>query len=125
VPPRQAARAILAAGIGVTLMLIADTAEEDEGPSPEDVAALPLSTQTRDAVLRSVVTDHALVDSPRAGASTSQGGRPSYVAAAIALNATLQSSHPDQLSGTELKLFLDWLHRLSTTAPATEPTDQD
>jgi hypothetical protein len=39
------------------------------------------------------------------------------VAAAIALNATLQSSHPDQLSGTEMKLFLEWLHRLSN-APA-------
>ncbi|MFI7481473.1 TetR/AcrR family transcriptional regulator [Kocuria sp. M1R5S2] len=117
VPPRQAARAVLAANIGVTLMLVADAPDEGEAVSAEEVAALSLSTQTRDAVLRSVVTDPAAVGSAPDGAP-SGGGPPSYVSAAIALNATLQSSHPDQLSGTELTLFLEWLHRLSTTPEA-------
>lgn len=117
VPPLQAARAVLAANIGVTLMLIADTAEDGQVPSADDVATLTLSVQTRDAVLRSVVTNPALVDSPSAGVAASGTGPPSFVAAAIALNATLQSSHPDQLSGTEMELFLEWLHRLSTAGP--------
>ena len=109
-PPAQAARAVLAANIGVTLMLLAD--EPDQPLSAGDIATLPLSAQTRDAVLRSVVADPSLVDDPSRGAIT-PGGQPSYVAAAIALNATLESSHPEQLSGTEMRLFLEWLHRLS------------
>lgn len=125
VPPLQAARAVLAANIGVTLMLIADTEADGQAPSAEDVAALALSVQTRDAVLRSVVTDAALVDSPGTGVPAGGSGPPSYVAAAIALNATLQSSHPDQLSGTEMELFLEWLHRLSTATPGAGFTQQD
>ena len=117
VPPDQAARAVLAANIGVTLMLVADEAEDGGALSAEDVAALPLSAQTRDAVLRSVVTDPSVVDSGHGSASATEEGPPSYVSAAIALNATLQSSQPDQLSGTEMRLFLEWLHRLSTTPP--------
>lgn len=120
VPPVEAARAVLASNIGVTLMLIADAAAEAPSGEPEaaeQLVASGLSAQTRDAVLRSVLTDPNLVDSPRAGAAAGGNGQPGYVAAAIALNATLQSSHPDQLSGTEMKLFLEWLHRLST-APA-------
>lgn len=109
VPPAQAARAVLAANIGVTLMLLAD--EQDEPLTGSDIATLPLSAQTRDAVLRSVVSDPSLVDEPESGAIG--GGQPSYVAAAIALNATLESSYPEQLSGTEMRLFLEWLHRLS------------
>jgi AcrR family transcriptional regulator len=109
VPPLEAARAVLAANVGVTLMLIADGSETPE-------ASNPLSAQTRDAVLRSVLTDPSILDAPTAGAAAASGGQPSYVAAAIALNATLQSSHPDQLSGTEMKLFLEWLHRLSTAS---------
>jgi hypothetical protein len=42
-------------------------------------------------------------------------GRSSVVVAAIALNAALQASHSDQLSSSELKLFLEWLHRISTS----------
>lgn len=128
VPPGEAARAVLASNIGVTLMLIA---ESSETPAPagtrqsaearvKALVASPLSTQTRNAVLRSVLIDPSIVDTPHAGASAGGDGQPSYVAAAIALNATLQSSHPDQLSGTEMKLFLEWLHRLSTT-PAVAP----
>jgi AcrR family transcriptional regulator len=113
-PPAQAARAILAANIGVTLMLLAD--QSDQPLTSDDIAALPLSAQTRDAVLRSVVSDQSLVDDPERGAITT--GQPSYVAAAIALNATLESSHPEQLSGTEMRLFLEWLHRLSTAPEA-------
>jgi AcrR family transcriptional regulator len=130
VRPVEAARAVLASNIGVTLMLIADAdgdsaardaAAGDTSPAAaEPLSASALSVQTRDAVLRSVLTDPALVDTPRAGAPAGQDGQPSYVAAAIALNATLQSSHPDQLSGTEMKLFLEWLHRLSS-APAAPP----
>jgi AcrR family transcriptional regulator len=113
-PPAQAARAILAANIGVTLMLLAD--QSDQPLTSDDIAALPLSAQTRDAVLRSVVSDQSLVDDPERGAITT--GQPSYVAAAIALNATLESSYPEQLSGTEMRLFLEWLHRLSTAPEA-------
>lgn len=117
VPPSQAARAILAANIGVTLMLLAD--QPDQPLSAGDIAALPLSAQTRDAVIRSVVTDPSLVDNPERGAIPN--GQPSYVAAAIALNATLESSHPEQLSGTEMRLFLEWLHRLSSAPEGTAP----
>ncbi|WP_077490477.1 TetR/AcrR family transcriptional regulator [Sinomonas mesophila] len=114
VPPVEAARAILAATIGVTLMLIADAPAAAAGTEP--VAESQLSAQTRDAVLRSILTDPGILDAPTAGAPAGKAGPPSYVAAAIALNATLESSHPDQLSGTEMKLFLEWLHRLSTTS---------
>ncbi|WP_433874699.1 TetR/AcrR family transcriptional regulator [Sinomonas atrocyanea] len=117
VPPLEAARAILAANVGVTLMLISDASEAPD-------ATNPLSTQTRDAVLRSVLTDPSILDAPTAGAAAAAGGQPSYVAAAIALNATLQSSHPDQLSGTEMKLFLEWLHRLSTASASSADPDQ-
>lgn len=125
VRPVEAARAVLASNIGVTLMLIADATEgapaghhPEGGLSPDALVASALSTQTRDAVLRSVLTDPSIVDAPHAGAPAAEGGQPSYVAAAIALNATLQSSHPDQLSGTEMKLFLEWLHRLSSAPSA-------
>jgi AcrR family transcriptional regulator len=124
VRPVEAARAVLASNIGVTLMLIADSTAPSGLPSgngsqrpAEPLSASALSVQTRNAVLRSVLTDPTIVDTPRAGAPAGEDGQPSYVAAAIALNATLQSSHPDQLSGTEMKLFLEWLHRLSN-APA-------
>ena len=116
-PPAQAARAILAANIGVTLMLLAD--QSDQPLTSDDIAALPLSAQTRDAVLRSVVSDPSLVDDPERGAIST--GQPSYVAAAIALNATLESSHPEQLSGTEMRLFLEWLHRLSSAPEGKTP----
>ncbi len=43
-------------------------------------------------------------------------GKSSVVVAAIALNAALQASHSDQLSSSELKLFLEWLHRISTSS---------
>lgn len=130
VRPVEAARAVLASNIGVTLMLIADTTA-DSGDTLSDgfgrpASASALSVQTRDAVLRSVLTDPTLVDIRRAGAPAGEDGQPSYVAAAIALNATLQSSHPDQLSGTEMKLFLEWLHRLSSApdAPPGRRTDR-
>ncbi|MEE2570364.1 TetR/AcrR family transcriptional regulator [Pseudarthrobacter sp. J64] len=99
VPPREAARSILAANVGVTLMLIAEPATERN---------LELSTLTRDAMIFAVSTDQAA----GAGADT---GRSSVVVAAIALNAALQASNPDQLSSSELKLFLEWLHRISSS----------
>jgi hypothetical protein len=43
-------------------------------------------------------------------------GKSSVVVAAIALNAALQASHSDQLSSSELKLFLEWLHRISNSS---------
>lgn len=119
VRPVDAARAVLASNIGVTLMLIAESTAGAAAGGTQSASAL--SVQTRDAVLRSVLTDPTLIDTPRAGAAAGQDGQPSYVAAAIALNATLQSSHPDQLSGTEMKLFLEWLHRLSTAPSAGPP----
>lgn len=98
VQPREAARSILAANVGVTLMLIAEPAAERN---------LDLSTMTRDAMIFAVSSDQA----EQAEAS----GKSSVVVAAIALNAALQASHSDQLSSSELKLFLEWLHRISTT----------
>lgn len=100
VPPREAARSILAANVGVTLMLIAE-------PAPD--RNLELSALTRDAMIFAVSTDQAA----GAGADT---GRSSVVVAAIALNAALQASNPDQLSSSELKLFLEWLHRISSSS---------
>ncbi len=99
VTPREAARSILAANIGVTLMLISETAEK---------RSLELSVMTREAVLSAVATDS------EADPVIDTEGTPAVVVAAIALNAALQSSHPDQLSGPELKLFLEWLHRISS-----------
>ncbi|MEO5780653.1 MULTISPECIES: TetR/AcrR family transcriptional regulator [Arthrobacter] len=100
VPPREAARSILAATVGVTLMLISERAAERN---------LELSAMTRDAMVLAVSTDKAKAS----GAESS--GESSVVVAAIALNAALQSSESDQLSSSELKLFLEWLHRISTS----------
>jgi AcrR family transcriptional regulator len=101
VPPREAARSILAANVGVTLMLIAEKATERN---------LELSAMTRDAMIFAVSTEQARNDRPE------DTGKSSVVVAAIALNAALQASHSDQLSSSELKLFLEWLHRISTSS---------
>ena len=100
VQPREAARSILAANVGVTLMLIAEAVADRN---------LDLSTMTRDAMIFAVASDQA----EQNGAVAS--GKSSVVVAAIALNAALQASHSDQLSSSELKLFLEWLHRISTS----------
>ncbi|MGO4384004.1 TetR/AcrR family transcriptional regulator [Specibacter sp. RAF43] len=101
VPPREAARSILAANVGVTLMLTAEPAAERN---------FELSVMTREAVISAVSSAAEL-----ATAETPVGAS-SVVVAAIALNAALEFSHPAQLSGTELKLFLEWLHRIAQTA---------
>ncbi|MEZ2391393.1 TetR/AcrR family transcriptional regulator [bacterium RCC_150] len=101
VPPREAARSILAANVGVTLMLIAEPLEDRN---------LELSTMTRDSMIFAVSTETAR------GAATDDSGKSSVVVAAIALNAALQASHSDQLSSSELKLFLEWLHRISSSS---------
>jgi AcrR family transcriptional regulator len=100
VPPREAARSILAANVGVTLMLISE---------PADDRNLELSTMTRDSMISAVSTDTR-------GAAAEDSGKSSVVVAAIALNAALQASHSDQLSSSELKLFLEWLHRISSSS---------
>jgi hypothetical protein len=101
VPPREAARSILAANVGVTLMLIAEPLEDRN---------LELSTMTRDSMIFAVSTEIAR------GAAADDSGKSSVVVAAIALNAALQASHSDQLSSSELKLFLEWLHRISSSS---------
>lgn len=101
VPPREAARSILAANVGVTLMLIAEPLEDRN---------LELSTMTRDSMIFAVSTETAR------GAAAGDSGKSSVVVAAIALNAALQASHSDQLSSSELKLFLEWLHRISSSS---------
>ncbi len=101
VPPGEASRSLLAANIGVTLMLIAE---------PASNRSLELSVMTREAVISAIAIDSEsdpVIDTE---------GTPSVVVAAIALNAALQASHPDQLSSSELKLFLEWLQRISTRA---------
>jgi len=102
VQPREAARSILAANVGVTLMLIAETAAERN---------LELSTMTRDAMIFAVSSDQGRDAGPE-----EDSGKSSVVVAAIALNAALQASHSDQLSSSELKLFLEWLHRISNSS---------
>src|SRR4029079_13900474 len=101
VQPREAARSILAANVGVTLMLIAEPASERN---------LELSTMTRDAMIFAVSAE------PASGPAPGGTGKSSVVVAAIALNAALQASHSDQLSSSELKLFLEWLHRISNSS---------
>jgi AcrR family transcriptional regulator len=101
VPPREAARSILAANVGVTLMLITEKAPERN---------LELSAMTRDAMIFAVSTEQARQAGPE------DSGKSPVVVAAIALNAALQASHSDQLSSSELKLFLEWLHRISTSS---------
>ena len=100
VPPKEAARSILAANVGMTLMLIAEKVPERN---------LELSAMTRDAMIFAVSAEQARDDGP------DDSGKSSVVVAAIALNAALQASHSDQLSSSELKLFLEWLHRISTS----------
>ncbi len=68
-PPREAARSILAANVGVTLMLIAEPVEE---------RSLELSTMTRDSMIFAVSTDTAR------GAAAEDSGKSSVVVAAIA-----------------------------------------
>ena len=101
VPPKEAARSILAANVGVTLMLIAEKVPERN---------LELSAMTRDAMIFAVSTEQAR------DIGSVDSGKSSVVVAAIALNAALQASHSDQLSSSELKLFLEWLHRISTSS---------
>jgi AcrR family transcriptional regulator len=101
VPPKEAARSILAANVGVTLMLIAEKAPERN---------LELSAMTRDAMIFAVSAEQARSN------DSDDTGKSSVVVAAIALNAALQASHSDQLSSSELKLFLEWLHRISTSS---------
>jgi AcrR family transcriptional regulator len=101
VPPREAARSILAANVGVTLMLIAEPVADRN---------FELSTMTREAVISAVSSDAELASAPTHVAA------PSVVVAAIALNAALESSHPEQLSNTELKMFLEWLDRIAKTS---------
>ena len=86
--------------VGVTLMLIAEPAAERN---------LELSTMTRDAMIFAVSAEQA-------SGTPEDSGKSSVVVAAIALNAALQASHSDQLSSSELKLFLEWLHRISTSS---------
>lgn len=101
VAPQEAARSILAANVGVTLMLIAE---------PADQRNFDLSDMTREAVISAVSSATEL------SAAAAPVGASSVVVAAIALNAALESSHPEQLTTTELKLFLEWLHRISKTS---------
>ena len=101
VPPREAARSILAANVGVTLMLITEKAPERN---------LELSTMTRDAMIFAVSSDQAKNSGPE------ESGKSSVVVAAIALNAALQASHSDQLSSSDLYFYDAGLHRISTSS---------
>lgn len=101
VPPADAVRSILAANIGVTLMLISE---------PEAERNFELSDMTRDAVITAVSSASGIADSATPVETSS------VVVAAIALNAALESSNPQQLSNTEMKMFLEWLHRISKTS---------
>ena len=102
VPPRQAARQILAASTGVVLTLITQPADEVD---------FALSDQVRDAILEAVTT------TPRQGRKAS--GANGVAASAIALTAALDDE-PDALSPAERGLLRDWLTRLSARASATE-----
>jgi hypothetical protein len=82
-------------------MLIAEKAPERN---------LELSAMTRDAMIFAVSAEQARNN------DSDDTGKSSVVVAAIALNAALQASHSDQLSSSELKLFLEWLHRISTSS---------
>ncbi|WP_104090944.1 TetR/AcrR family transcriptional regulator [Arthrobacter sp. GMC3] len=101
VSPSEAARSILAANVGVTLMLIAEPAAERN---------FDLSDMTREAVISAVSSEMEL------STSATPVGASSVVVAAIALNAALESSRPEQLSTTELKMFLEWLDRIAKTS---------
>ncbi|MGA7205907.1 MAG: TetR/AcrR family transcriptional regulator [Specibacter sp.] len=101
VSPTEAARSILAANVGVTLMLIAEPAAERN---------FDLSDMTREAVISAVSSEMEL------STATTPVGASSVVVAAIALNAALESSRPEQLSTTELKMFLEWLDRIAKTS---------
>ena len=98
VSPEAAQRSFLAANIGAALMLIAD---------PEEGEELAVSRASRDGILRSLLTETGW---------TAEDGQKSLVSAAIALNATLQSANPQQLSEPEFALFLQWLDRLAAPA---------
>ena len=83
VPPREAARSILAANVGVTLMLITEKAPERN---------LELSTMTRDAMIFAVSTEQARNSARRLREVLGGGGgdRPERGTAGIALGPALQ-----------------------------------
>ena len=77
VPPREAARSILAANVGVTLMLIAEKAPERN---------LELSAMTRDAMIFAVSTEQARDNGPE------DSGKSSVVVAAGPRRTTSMTS---------------------------------
>ena len=84
VPPREAARSILAANVGVTLMLITEKAPERN---------LELSTMTRDAMIFAVSSDQAKSSGPedvREILGGCGGDRPERGTAGIALGPAVQ-----------------------------------
>lgn len=87
-----------AAGIGVTLSLLA-LRPEDRDPH--------LSEMTREAVLAAITTDEPI---GAAGAETS-GSR--LTALSVALTAVLADGQGDRLTPAEHGLLLEWLDRLS------------
>lgn len=90
VPVETAARMISAAGVGVTLTVIAG-----DGDDPE------LSARTRDAVLAAVTTDRPEKESS------------SPSALAVALATALADRPPSALSAAETALLREWLTRLA------------
>ncbi|TDE36360.1 TetR/AcrR family transcriptional regulator [Actinomadura sp. 6K520] len=98
VPVGTAARMIHAAGVGVTLALIAG-----EGGEPDGAADDELSERTREAVLAAVTV-------PREGEGAA---RHPAAARAVALRAALAADPPARLSAPETALLGEWLDRIA------------
>jgi AcrR family transcriptional regulator len=96
-PVREAADLLDAAGVGVTLALIA--AATDGTPD------MALSARTRDAMLAVITTDRPAGHADRAGGST-------LASLAIALDAAV-AGDAGPLSGAEVALLHEWLNRLA------------
>ncbi|GAA0557952.1 TetR/AcrR family transcriptional regulator [Actinomadura livida] len=102
VPAGTAARMIHAAGVGVTLALIADEAGEP-GKEADGAADNELSERTREAVLAAVTV-------PREGEGDA---RSTSAARAVALRAALAADPPKRLSAPEAALLGEWLDRIA------------
>ncbi|RCG25348.1 TetR/AcrR family transcriptional regulator [Sphaerisporangium album] len=95
----RAARMVQAAGVGLTLHLIATEPDERD---PE------LSTATREAVLRAITTEEAM----DADAPPGSGPSAEVASRAMALHAALEGKDVP-LSAAERVLLAEWLNRLA------------
>ncbi|MBZ9645679.1 TetR/AcrR family transcriptional regulator [Streptomyces sp. PSKA30] len=105
--PRVAAQMVMAANVGVALMLVSR-------PTTFDDAAL--STRVRDAVHAAVLTPDAYAEATSAAGPADVRSGAGIPSTAAKLNALLADTPSPALTGAESGLLSEWLERLSDTS---------